>query len=154
LRKVLVMVIMFTLCFTMNVNTSAIGITQPTKLIAKTEPVRLTVRTKPRIMIIHKLDYHIVSAEVTGYTVSMEDCGKVDGVTASQKQISRGMVAAPQILPFGTKLEIQGKPYVVEDRGGAITLDSDGVYHIDIYFNTSSEAKAWGRQRISIKIWR
>lgn len=42
-------------------------------------------------------------------------------------------------LPFGTKLLINGNVYVVEDRGTSYG-------HVDIFFNTHSEALAFGRQ--------
>ena len=37
--------------------------------------------------------------------------------------------------------------YVVEDRGGAITGNK-----IDVYFNSHSEALAFGRKRIRMKV--
>ena len=37
-------------------------------------------------------------------------------ITASGKKVSRGMVAGPRNVPFGTKVEIDGNIYTVEDR--------------------------------------
>ena len=37
-------------------------------------------------------------------------------ITASGKKVSRGMIAAPRSVPFGTKVEIDGVTYTVEDR--------------------------------------
>ena len=56
-------------------------------------------------------------------------------------------VAAPSNLPFGTKLNINGKTYVVEDRGGAIKGN-----RIDVYVGSHSEALAWGVRYLPVEV--
>ena len=60
---------------------------------------------------------------VTGYDICLACCGKLDGVTASLSTAQAGRtVAAPDDIPFGTILYIDGiGERVVEDRGEAIT---------------------------------
>ena len=48
-------------------------------------------------------------------------------------------VAASSQFAFGTKLNINGHVYTVEDRGGAIKGNK-----IDVYMNTQAEALALG----------
>lgn len=51
-------------------------------------------------------------------------------------------------VPFGTRVEINGHMYVVEDRfGGGYTN------RIDIYMDTKREAFQWGRRHLKVKIY-
>jgi len=111
-------------------------------------PPMVTVTTKQVV----QLDYTDVKARVSAYTVSYEDCGKIDGITASGKSVSRGMIAAPKHLPFGTEVTIKGKRFVVEDRGGAIVVQDNGTYNIDYYVPTRAEAMEFGIQKLTIRI--
>lgn len=52
------------------------------------------------------------------------------------------MAADPSILEMGTKVEIGGIVYTVEDTGESVTGNV-----IDIYFDTHEEAVRFGRQR-------
>lgn len=54
-------------------------------------------------------------------------------------------VAGPAELPFGTKLNINGVIFTVEDRGGAINGK-----HLDVYFNTHEEALAFGMRTVPV----
>lgn len=79
---------------------------------------------------------------LTAYCACAKCCGKTDGITASgKKAVSGHTVAAPSSFPFGTKLEINGKIYTVEDRGGAIQGK-----RLDIYFDSHQEALNFGRK--------
>jgi 3D domain len=61
-----------------------------------------------------------------------------------------GTIAADtRYYPFGTRMYIPGwGPGRVEDRGGAIK----GPRHIDIYFDSHSDARSWGRRRTEVEI--
>ena len=52
------------------------------------------------------------------------------------------VAADPSILEMGTKVEIGGIVYTVEDTGESVTGNV-----IDIYFDTHEEAVRFGRQR-------
>lgn len=72
---------------------------------------------------------------LTYYGLLESECGKTDGITASGKKISRGMIASPSQLKFGTKIIIEGNEYVVEDRGSSkyIKVNNDGSIRLDVY---------------------
>lgn len=90
--------------------------------------------------------FKTVLMTVTAYTASIEECGNNDGITASGKQVQEGMVASDD-LPFGTKVIINGKQYVVEDRFG-------GNYRnrIDIYMTSRASAERFGRKYINVEV--
>ena len=56
-------------------------------------------------------------------------------------------VAASSKFAYGTKLNINGHIYIVEDRGGSIKGDK-----IDIYVNSHAEALAWGVRYLPVSI--
>ena len=62
--------------------------------------------------------------------------------------------AAPKSVPFKTKIQVKGTGtdrdnlvYTVTDRGGAIVIDSNGVYHIDLLMKDKKSALAFGRRK-------
>ena len=72
-----------------------------------------------------------------------DENGEVIVYTASMKRAESGwtIAADTDILPFGTKIWIDGHEYEVQDRGGAIKGN-----RIDIYFDTHEEACQFGVQ--------
>ena len=80
---------------------------------------------------------------LTAYCSCSSCCGKSDGITASgnKAQAYHTIAADTRVLPFGTVVYIDGEDYVVEDTGGAIHNN-----RIDVYFNSHSEALAFGRR--------
>lgn len=87
--------------------------------------------------------------KVTAYCSCAKCCGSyASGYTSSGTKATAGRtVAAPSNLPFGTKLNIGGKTYVVEDRGGAINGN-----RIDLFVNSHSEALRWGVKYLPVKV--
>lgn len=87
--------------------------------------------------------------KVTGYCSCSKCCGKyASGYTASGTKATSGRtVAASSQFSYGTKLLINGKTYIVEDRGGAIKGNK-----IDIYFDTHAEALAWGVKYLPVEV--
>ena len=78
--------------------------------------------------------------KITAYCSCAKCCGKATGRTAMGTKATAGRtVAASGKFAFGTKLNINGHVYTVEDRGGAINGNK-----IDIYVNSHAEALAWG----------
>lgn len=91
---------------------------------------------------------------VTAYCPCRICCDKsADGITASGHKVKSGdrFVAAPRSLPFGSKLRIPGyardTPVLCLDRGGAIKGNK-----LDVFFNTHKEARAWGVQKLKVRI--
>ena len=86
--------------------------------------------------------------KVTAYCSCAKCCGKVTGRTASGSHAVAGQtVAASGQFAFGTKLNINGQEYTVEDRGGAIQGN-----RIDIYMNSHAEAVAWGVKYLPVQV--
>ena len=86
--------------------------------------------------------------KVTAYCACSKCCGKRTGITASGTRATAGRtVAASSQFSFGTKLVINGKTYIVEDRGGAIKGNK-----IDIYMNSHAEALAWGVKYLPVQV--
>jgi len=78
--------------------------------------------------------------KLTAYCKCSSCCGKWSGSpTASGAWPTAGRTVAMGGVPFGTKLLINGHVYTVEDRGTPYG-------HVDIYFNSHSEANAFGRK--------
>lgn len=89
-------------------------------------------------------------ANVSAYCSCSKCCGGYsNGITAMGTTArANHTVAASSNYAFGTQIEIQGMGiYTVEDRGGAITGNK-----IDVYFNSHSEALAFGRKQLQIRI--
>ncbi len=75
------------------------------------------------------------------------------GTMASGIKTSRGAVAMPRSIPFGTEVVVDGLPeekqivYKVLDRGSAIVERDDGTLCIDIWTDSKKEAFRWGRRQ-------
>ena len=86
--------------------------------------------------------------KITAYCSCSKCCGKTTGRTASGTQATAGRtVAASSKFAFGTKLNIGGHIYTVEDRGGAIKGN-----RIDIYVDSHSAALQWGVRYLPVSI--
>ena len=86
--------------------------------------------------------------KITAYCPCSKCCGKTNGITASGTKATAGRtVAASSKFAFGTKLNIGGHIYTVEDRGGAINGNK-----IDIFVNTHSEALQWGVRYLTVSV--
>ena len=76
--------------------------------------------------------------KLTDYCNCAVCCGRwAGGPTASGKMPVQGRTIATGVLPFGTKLNIGGKIYTVEDRGTPYG-------HIDIYMERHADAEEFG----------
>ena len=85
---------------------------------------------------------------ITHYCACSRCCGKSDGVTATGTQATEGRTIAvdPEVIPYGTKVLIDGHEYIAEDCGGAIKGN-----RIDIYCDSHEEALSRGR--ITREVW-
>lgn len=81
-----------------------------------------------------------MEVEVSFYTIN-DDGMNGRGITTSGTIARAGRtIAAPDNIPFGTKMSIDGIEYSVEDRGGSIIGN-----RIDILVDTKDEALRRGR---------
>lgn len=86
--------------------------------------------------------------KVTAYCSCAKCCGKTNGITAAGTKATAGRtIAASSKFSIGTKLNINGHTYTVEDRGGAIKGNK-----IDIYVSSHAEALAWGVRYLPVSV--
>lgn len=82
--------------------------------------------------------------KLTAYCPCSKCCGKWAGgitSTGAMAKANRTIAVDPSVIPYGSKVIIDGQTYVAEDCGGAIK-----GHRIDIYFDTHSEALDFGVQ--------
>lgn len=101
-----------------------------------------------------------VDAEITCYFLensTME--GGFKSSTGEWLDDSEYTCAGPKCLPYGTEVTLgdvnnwrTGHTYTVNDRGGAIIVDEDGVYHFDLLVSCEEVANNFGRQRCKVNI--
>jgi 3D (Asp-Asp-Asp) domain-containing protein len=94
----------------------------------------------------------LLSLQVLGFTPTVESFSvsaydnsngapPFEGLTASGLYTREGYAACGPSFRFGTVFIIDGRGYICQDRGGAIT---DG--HLDLWMETEASAIEWGRQ--------
>lgn len=77
--------------------------------------------------------------------------GYADGITATGTKATEGRTIAvdPRVIPYGSKVIINGHEYIAEDCGGVIKGN-----RIDIFFDSHSAALDFGRQTAEVYIVR
>ena len=88
--------------------------------------------------------------KITAYCPCVKCCGKwANGITSTgvTAQANRTIAVDPKVIPYGSKVIINGNEYVAEDCGGAIKGN-----RIDIYFDTHKEALQWGVKYKEVKM--
>lgn len=89
----------------------------------------------------------------TGYDACVECCGNTLGITASGIHVHYNedgettCAVDTRVIPFGTRLLINGRIYVAEDRGSAVIGN-----HVDLYFPTHQEAADYATQYVEVFI--
>ena len=63
--------------------------------------------------------------------------------TGTKPMAGRTIAVDPRMIPYGSKVIINGVTYIAEDCGGAIKSN-----RIDIFFDTHQEALQWGRRTV------
>ena len=102
---------------------------------------------QPAPVVASRSDASLVSNEVL--TVVATAYSNPGGTTATGASAGYGDVAVdPSIIPLGTRLYIPGYGYgIANDTGGAIQ-----GYRIDLCFNSTAQAYAFGRQVVKVYI--
>lgn len=97
------------------------------------------------------------NVKVTSYTYNESaENGKDDGVGACNQPVVPGKTIAvdPNIIPYGSLVEIDGVKYLANDTGGALMSDGDkGIVHLDMPAWSTTEAKQYGTQTHSIIVY-
>lgn len=86
---------------------------------------------------------------ITAYCTCRICCGVYSGgnrtASGTVPTTNRTIAVDTSVIPFGTKVVINGQIYVAEDRGGAIKGK-----RIDMFFYTHKEALRWGRRTMEV----
>lgn len=86
---------------------------------------------------------------ITAYCTCRVCCGVYSGgnrtASGTVPTSNRTIAVDTNVIPFKTKVVINGQVYVAEDRGGAIKGK-----RIDMFFMTHKEALKWGRRTMEV----
>lgn len=86
---------------------------------------------------------------ITAYCTCRICCGVYSGrnrtASGTVPTSNHTIAVDTSVIPFGTKVVINGQVYVAEDRGGAIKGN-----RIDMFFMTHKEALRWGRRTMEV----
>ncbi len=86
-------------------------------------------------------------AEISAYSSTVDQTDDTPFITASNKKVRDGIVAN-NCLDFGTRVKIDNRVYIVEDRMNR----RYGCEHFDIWMSDTDDALDWGRQKLLIEI--
>lgn len=88
---------------------------------------------------------NIGTFKLTFYCPCSKCCGKSDGITATGTRATEGRTVAvdPSVLPFGSRVVINGHEYIVEDSGVSGNT-------IDIYVDNHQRALEYGVQYATV----
>ncbi|MDK2902316.1 MAG: hypothetical protein PWQ93_235 [Clostridiales bacterium] len=88
----------------------------------------------------------VLTMNASAYTVGYDG---VNNTTSTGQSVRRGIAAVdPRVIPLGTKLYVEGYGFAVAaDVGGAIKGNK-----IDLYLETLSQARAFGRRTVKVYI--
>jgi len=119
------------------------------------EPVQEVIDTRLRDEHGH---YREVIAKVTAYCPCNVCCSSyADGRTSIGKSAWKpGIAAAPAALPYGTQIAVpQYGTFAVDDTGSAMrrAWNRGGTIHIDVRMTYHYEARNWGTQYLTIRIY-
>lgn len=90
--------------------------------------------------------------QLTAYCSCLNCCGKTDGITATGAKVTEGVTIAvdPNVIPYGTKVVINGNEYTAQDTMAKSIIDKYNGRIIDIYFNNHTDALNFGRQTAEV----
>ena len=69
--------------------------------------------------------------------------------TGAKATEGRTIAVDPKVIPYGTKVKINGHTYIAEDCGGAIKGNK-----IDIYYDTHAKTSTWGKRTVEVFVLR
>lgn len=117
-------------------------------VVAESEEIQAPVISQPEISLGEiKADSFHKSGEFSAYTASEAETDSDPKTMASGKEVYEGAIAN-NCLPFGTKIKVNGKVKVVEDRMNS-RYDCD---NFDIYFTDYNQAVEFGRKTMDYEL--
>lgn len=118
------------------------------KLIRIRKPKTVKNTKKKRIKRVQKKK-NIRSFKVTAYCPCVKCSGSYGRNTATGVKAKEGRTVAvdPSVIPYGTKLKINGNEYIAEDCGGAVKGNK-----IDLFMESHSDCLDWGVKTLDVEI--
>lgn len=123
----------------------------PTEVVVQTSSPTITAPSEVTYADANGTYASLGEFELTAYCPCPICCGiysnMTNPTTASGTRATQGRTIATDtsVIPFGSKVVINGKIYTAEDTGGAIKGK-----RIDIYFESHTEALYFGRQKAQV----
>jgi 3D (Asp-Asp-Asp) domain-containing protein len=106
-------------------------------------------RHKEPIEIIEQ-ERELLIFEATAYTLE-DGSGTGKTATGTIPEVGRTIAVDPKVIPYGSKVIVNGHTYIAEDTGGAIKGN-----RLDIYMGSGNDAymkaKQFGRQNVEVII--
>jgi 3D (Asp-Asp-Asp) domain-containing protein len=91
-----------------------------------------------------------LNAQVTMYTSDPAETDSTPFTTASNTTVSTKTAACPAFLRFGTKIMVNGRVFVCEDRMAKRYRDGN---YFDLWVPEKKDAYAFGRQQLQVIIF-
>ena len=120
---------------------------QPKSLLRKTTHIQEVKHEEVKQEEVVQPEREVRIMELSFYTTAPDE-GSGTGITASGAPAVVGRTVACNSLPFGTRVIIEGREYVVEDTGN---LSADTI---DVLVATKDEAFQRGRYKAAVTILR
>lgn len=114
--------------------------------IVNDEPSTTEIVTGDDITVTEKID--LGEFKLTAYCICPECCGEYsDGITSTGARATPGRTIAvdPEVIPYGTVVEINGNEFIAEDCGEAIKGN-----HIDVLCASHELAECFGVQYANV----
>lgn len=132
--------------------TQEVTVPMPDQITSTETPV-VTVETTVTDAVLKEPEYRTLTVKVTAYTANCRGCsGKTRlgiDVRNTTKYEGMGVISVdPNVIPLGSKVEIDGEMYYAGDTGGAIKGNK-----IDKLVRTYNEAMEFGRQTKEVKVY-
>lgn len=93
------------------------------------------------------IPHEFVRAEVSAYTSSVDETDDTPWINAAGTRPGPGSIACPARYEFGTKVIIEERTYVCDDRMHKKYASGD---YFDVWFLYKRDAFNWGRRNIEI----
>ena len=129
------------------VPTSAMQPSQPQTIVETQIPE--IKNNEPKIEIINLGIFKCTAYCGENYPHICNDGDASNTATGAKPEAGRTISVDPRLIPYGTKVIIDGRTYIAEDCGGSIKDK-----RVDIFFNTHQEALNFGIQYKEIYIER
>lgn len=113
----------------------------------------ITDNAKPIYIGTFSVTAYCSCSKCCGEWANNRPAGKVLTASGKEAKAGRTIAVAPHIIPYGTKVIINGAEYVAEDRIGQQIINKYNGKCIDIYFNDHSKALKFGRRQTDIYIY-